>query len=57
MAAYIIGNVTITDPVAYKPYTEQVPALVAAHGGLAATACAAARCRCSKATPRRTGGW
>lgn len=33
MAAYIYGNIEITDPVAYEEYRRQVPAIIAAHGG------------------------
>ena len=33
MAAYIIANVQVTDPVAFADYGKQVPAIVAAHGG------------------------
>jgi uncharacterized protein (DUF1330 family) len=33
MAAYIYGNIQVTDPVAYEQYRARVPALIAAHGG------------------------
>jgi uncharacterized protein (DUF1330 family) len=33
MAAYIYGDVEVTDPTAYETYRQQVPALIAAHGG------------------------
>jgi len=33
MPAYIHGDVEVTDPSAYEAYRQQVPALVAAHGG------------------------
>ncbi len=33
MAAYIYGDIEVTDPVAYETYRQQVPALIAAHGG------------------------
>jgi uncharacterized protein (DUF1330 family) len=33
MAAYIYADVEITDPAAYETYRQQVPALIAAHGG------------------------
>jgi len=33
MPAYIIANVEVTDPVAYEEYRNQVPAIIAAHGG------------------------
>ncbi|MDQ2779741.1 MAG: DUF1330 domain-containing protein [Pseudomonadota bacterium] len=33
MAAYIWGNVEITDPALYEQYRLQVPALIAAQGG------------------------
>jgi uncharacterized protein (DUF1330 family) len=33
MAAYIIGDVEITDPAAYEVYKDQVPAAIAAYGG------------------------
>ena len=33
MAAYIYADVEITDPSAYEAYRQQVPALIAAHGG------------------------
>jgi uncharacterized protein (DUF1330 family) len=33
MAAYIVADIEITDPAAYETYRQQVPALIAAHGG------------------------
>lgn len=33
MAAYIYGDIEVIDPAAYEPYRQQVPALIAAHGG------------------------
>ena len=33
MAAYLIANVDVTDPAAYEEYRQQVPAIIAAHGG------------------------
>ena len=33
MAAYIHASVEVTDPVSYKEYRRQVPAVIAAHGG------------------------
>jgi uncharacterized protein (DUF1330 family) len=33
MAAYLHADVEITDPVAYETYRQQVPAMIAAHGG------------------------
>jgi uncharacterized protein (DUF1330 family) len=33
MAAYLHADIEITDPVAYETYRQQVPALIAAHGG------------------------
>jgi uncharacterized protein (DUF1330 family) len=33
MAAYVVGDLEITDPVAYEEYRKQVPAIIAAHGG------------------------
>ena len=33
MAAYVFGDVEITDPVAYDEYRKQVPAVIAAFGG------------------------
>ena len=33
MAAYLLGNVEVTDPVAYEEYRKQVPAVIAAYGG------------------------
>ncbi len=33
MAAYIYADVEVTDPAAYEAYRQQVPALIAAHGG------------------------
>jgi uncharacterized protein (DUF1330 family) len=33
MAAYVIAEVEITDPVAYEEYRRQVPATIAAFGG------------------------
>ena len=33
MAAYLYGNVEITDPALYEEYRRDVPALIAAHGG------------------------
>jgi uncharacterized protein (DUF1330 family) len=33
MAAYLIADLEIIDPVAYADYRERVPAVIAAHGG------------------------
>jgi uncharacterized protein (DUF1330 family) len=33
MAAYICGDIEITDAAAYEDYRRQVPAMIAAHGG------------------------
>lgn len=33
MAAYLIGRMTITDPVTYGEYKKRTPAIVAAFGG------------------------
>ena len=33
MAAYWIARSHVTDPVVYKKYTDQVPAIVSQHGG------------------------
>jgi len=33
MAAYVIGQVQVTDPEAYRAYAEQVPATVAKYDG------------------------
>lgn len=33
MAAYIYGNIEVTDPDLYEEYRRDVPALIAAHGG------------------------
>ena len=33
MAAYILANVEVTDPVAYEEYRQRAPAIIAAHGG------------------------
>ena len=33
MAAYWISRCVVNDPVRYKKYTDQVPAIIAAHGG------------------------
>lgn len=33
MPAYIYGDIEVTDPAAYETYRQQVPALIAAHGG------------------------
>jgi uncharacterized protein (DUF1330 family) len=33
MAAYLYGNIEITDPVLYEQYRARVPAVIAAHGG------------------------
>ncbi|MDP3251049.1 MAG: DUF1330 domain-containing protein [Hydrogenophaga sp.] len=33
MAAYIYGNIEVTDPQLYEEYRREVPALIAAHGG------------------------
>jgi uncharacterized protein (DUF1330 family) len=33
MAAYVIAEVEVTDPEAYRPYTELVPATIARYGG------------------------
>ncbi len=33
MTAYIIATVTVLDPEAYRPYTVDVPAVIAQYGG------------------------
>lgn len=33
MAAYIIANVEVSDRATYEEYRQQVPAVIAAHGG------------------------
>lgn len=33
MPAYIYADIEVTDPAAYEVYRQQVPALIAAHGG------------------------
>lgn len=33
MAAYLYADIEVTDPTAYETYRQQVPALIAAHGG------------------------
>ena len=33
MAAYVVGNVEITDPAGYEEYRKGVPATIAAYGG------------------------
>ena len=33
MAAYIYADVEVIDPARYETYRQQVPALIAAHGG------------------------
>ena len=33
MAAYLVAAGEVTDPVLYEQYRQQVPALIAAHGG------------------------
>lgn len=33
MAAFIIGNITVTNPEGYQVYTAQAPATIAAYGG------------------------
>ena len=33
MAAYLIANLEVTDPVAYEDYRRLAPAAIAAHGG------------------------
>lgn len=33
MAAYLYADIEVTDPSAYETYRQQVPALIAAHGG------------------------
>jgi len=33
MAAYLYGDIEITDGAAYEEYRRQVPAMIAAHGG------------------------
>lgn len=33
MPAYIYANVDVTDPAKYEEYRQQVPAVIAAHGG------------------------
>jgi uncharacterized protein (DUF1330 family) len=33
MPAYLVGSITVTDPVAYEEYRARVPAVIFAHGG------------------------
>ena len=33
MAAYVIGEIEVTDPTTYEEYRKQVPAVVAKFGG------------------------
>jgi uncharacterized protein (DUF1330 family) len=33
MAAYVIGEIEVTDPAVYEEYRKQVPAVVAKYGG------------------------
>jgi uncharacterized protein (DUF1330 family) len=33
MAAYVIGEIEVTDPVPYEEYRKQVPAVVTKYGG------------------------
>jgi len=33
MAAYLIADIEVTDAAGYEEYREQVPAVIAAHGG------------------------
>jgi uncharacterized protein (DUF1330 family) len=33
MAAYLIGNITVTDPERFPAYRERVPAVIAQYGG------------------------
>ncbi len=33
MAAYLVGSITVTDPVGYEEYRARVPAVIFAHGG------------------------
>lgn len=33
MAAYLIANITVTDPARFAQYREQVAPMIAAHGG------------------------
>jgi uncharacterized protein (DUF1330 family) len=33
MAAYLIANISVTDPKGYQPYREQVPAVLEKYGG------------------------
>ena len=33
MPAYIVADVTVTDPETFKEYSKQVPATIAAYGG------------------------
>ena len=38
MTAYIIANITVTDPKRYPPYRAKVPAVVAQYGGVSSSA-------------------
>jgi uncharacterized protein (DUF1330 family) len=33
MPAYLVGSITVTDPVGYEEYRAKVPAVIFAHGG------------------------
>ena len=41
MPAYLVGSITVTDPVAYEDYRARVPAVIAAHGGRYVVRCGA----------------
>ncbi|HEX7761948.1 MAG TPA: DUF1330 domain-containing protein [Caulobacteraceae bacterium] len=53
MAAYIRGDIEVTDPEAYEEYRRQVPAMIAAHGGRYLVRGGATRVLEGAATPRR----
>jgi Domain of unknown function (DUF1330) len=53
MPAYVIADVTVTDPATMEEYRKQVPATIAKYG--AATSCAAAPTRPSRASGSRAG--
>ncbi|MBA4178211.1 MAG: DUF1330 domain-containing protein [Leptothrix sp. (in: Bacteria)] len=53
MAAYLYGNIAVTDPQAYETYRQEVPALIAAHGGRYLVRGGAATVLEGQATPQR----
>jgi uncharacterized protein (DUF1330 family) len=54
MAAYVIAEIEVTDPETYEGYKQQVPAVIADHGGTYLARGGAVELLEGEGSPRRT---